>query len=574
MARSPWLRVLSLAHRAHRIARQAGVPVDEVVARKLEATKGARDGGLRRREVLKAAGLVGALPLLKACPPPEPPLGDKQTVGIVGAGMAGLHCAHRLKQLGITATIYEAQSRLGGRMFSDRTTFAPQHCELGGELIDTGHVTMLDLATELDIALLDYRDDDPALDEVVAFFNGGKVALADILTAYGPIAARIDADLATIGGDGFVYYNEHNNGEALDAQSIKSWFDALVDDGTIAADNIARQLFEVAYNIEYGRETDEQSVLNMHFLTSTSTDELALFGDSDERFHTRDGNDTFITKLAAKLDGQIETERKLTKIAQRSDGRITLSFEQGDDVTHDHVVLALPFTMLREVDMSGVTLSDAKAKAIAELGYGTNAKLMVGFDARAWRTGTPGSNGETFTDLGYQSTWETSRLQDGDAGIITNFTGGDAGVAAGDGTPDDQAASFLGQFEQVFPGVADVANGKVARFHWPTNPFVKASYACYLVGQYTTITGSEAEPEGNLHFCGEHTSLDAQGYMEGAALTGAAIADEVAEALGVDASAFVSEVERALTVETAETRILRRARTVRARRRWKQRALV
>ena len=51
--------------------------------------------------------------------------------------------------------------------------------------------------------------------------------------------------------------------------------------------------------------------------------------------------------------------------------------------------------------------------------------------------------------------------------------------------------------------------------HWPTYPLTMGSYSAYKVGQYTKFAGAEAERFGNLHFCGEHTSLDAQGYMEG-----------------------------------------------------------
>ena len=39
--------------------------------------------------------------------------------------------------------------------------------------------------------------------------------------------------------------------------------------------------------------------------------------------------------------------------------------------------------------------------------------------------------------------------------------------------------------------------------------------------------------EGNLHFAGEHTSLDFQGWMEGAAETGAFVAAEVLNDLGI-----------------------------------------
>jgi monoamine oxidase len=37
----------------------------------------------------------------------------------------------------------------------------------------------------------------------------------------------------------------------------------------------------------------------------------------------------------------------------------------------------------------------------------------------------------------------------------------------------------------------------------------------------------EFEPVGNIHFAGEHTSLDSQGYMEGGAETGKRAAQAV-----------------------------------------------
>jgi monoamine oxidase len=547
--RSPLVRLLRRLHRQHRQSLGAASSTGSAVS--------------RRAFLAGSATLTAAA----ACPTPTPPPASPQ-VAIVGGGLAGLSCAHRLAGLGLdNVVVFEAQNRLGGRVLSDRATFGPLHCELGGELIDTGHETMFDLVDEFGLGLIDYNDDDDALDSIVAFFGGARVDVAALLAAYAPIAARIDADLATISGDGFVTYDAPNDGEALDNLSIRAWFDGLVADGVIDADNIARRLFEVAYNIEYGRETNEQSALNMLFLTSTSTTDLALFGDSDELFKIAGGNDAIVTALAAGKD--IETERKLTAVRRNAAGRFVLSFERGGDVDADHVVLALPFTMLREVDLdASLDLSRPKRDAIAQLGYGTNSKLMLGFASRFWRNGQGDntSNGETYSDTGYQATWETSRLQEGTEGVLTNFTGGLRGAAAGDGSPAERAAEFLAEFETIFPGVTADHNGKLARFHWPTNAFVKASYSCYLPGQYSTIAGAEgeAEADGTLHFCGEHTSLDFQGYMEGAALSGAVSAVAIAEAAGVD-------VDGQALAATPAARTLSRARTVRQHRRLRRR---
>jgi monoamine oxidase len=540
MPRSALSRLLVRIEQAAHLSKRDDVPLD-VAWRGLE-----RPRGLRRRDVLKAAGMLAAAPLLKACPEPTAPPGQTR-VAVVGGGMAGLHCAYRLKNLGIAATVFEAQSRLGGRMLTDRQTFAApdaQHCELGGELIDTPHETMFDLKEELGLTFYDYSTDAGVATDSV-FFDGHDVPIADVLAAFAPLAGRFESDMLAAESD-------EDRFAALDALSIRDYFDALVDDGLVAADNIALRLLDVAYTIEYGRDIDEQSALNLLYLVGTSTERLELFGASDELFHTVEGNDAFISGLAAKLEGQIATGKQLVKIKTEADGRQTLSFSDGESASFDEVVMALPFSVLREVDLTEAQLSDDKRTAIDTLGYGTNAKLMLGFSSRPWRE-SYGSNGSSYSDLAYQATWETSRLQPGTSGILTNYLGGARGLAVGDGTPEAAAATAVAQLEQVWPGMDAAFNGKVARFHWPTNPFVKASYACYLPGQWSAISGIEGAPEGTLKFCGEHTSIDWQGYMEGAAETGARAAIEVAESLGVG-------IGQALLAAGPEARILARAR--------------
>jgi monoamine oxidase len=142
------------------------------------------------------------------------------------------------------------------------------------------------------------------------------------------------------------------------------------------------------------------------------------------------------------------------------------------------------------------------------------------------------------TDLRFQSSWETSRLQAGASGILTNFTGGNHGLELGQGTAGEQAALFVSDLERIFPGAAARRAGmKEARFHWPTYPFTKGSYAGYLPGQWTAFRGAEGESVGRLHFAGEHCSLEAQGFMEGGCETGEAAARAVLADLQLPAAA-------------------------------------
>jgi monoamine oxidase len=213
-------------------------------------------------------------------------------------------------------------------------------------------------------------------------------------------------------------------------------------------------------------------------------------------------------------------------------GTVTLTFRQGKRTTTqtaDKVVLALPFSILRSsVDFSGAGFKPLKQTAIRELGMGTNAKLHVQFTDRHWQG--LGCNGETFADRGYQNTWEESRAQAGRSGILVNYTGGSVGASFGSGSPASRARQFLAQLEPVLPGITAKWNGRATVDFWLGNPWTKGSYSFWKVGQYTSFAGVEREPEGNVHFAGEHTSVDFQGYLNGAVETGQRAAQELLSA--------------------------------------------
>ncbi|MEZ4365242.1 MAG: NAD(P)/FAD-dependent oxidoreductase [Kofleriaceae bacterium] len=509
MARTPIFRALRrVLATAHRRGRAAPGPAD-----------------VSRREFLGATAAVAALvPLASACG------GDDEArplIAIVGGGIAGLHCAHRLAEAGVTATVYEASARAGGRMSTARGLLADgQLVELGGELIDTGHATMMALAAEFSLAL----DDLAVLDADVAadtfHFDGAVVSAEALVTAFTPVAALMASTVTAAEADDAEF-------ERVDALSIPAW---LEQEAGLAPTALIRRVLELAYEEEYGLPAAQQSVFNLLYLIDyDDADPFRIFGDSDERFHVHAGNDAITNALAQVLGDQVVLDHALIRVA-RDGARYALTFETpaGEvDVVADHVVFALPFSVLREVDLDDAGLSDAKREVIAELGYGTNAKLMLQFASRPWRD-PGGTSGGCITDVGaLQTTWETSRGQGGDHGVLTNFVGGERGVALGDGTAEERAAEVLPWIDTVFPGTAATyVAGSAVRQHWPTQPFTKGSYACYRVGQWA-YWGTEGQREGNLHFCGEHTSLDFQGYMEGGAETGALVAAEILDDVGL-----------------------------------------
>ena len=310
--------------------------------------------------------------------------------------------------------------------------------------------------------------------------------------------------------------------------SIVDWIEETFEDGISSR---IGQLLDVAYNIEYGAESSEQSALNLVYLLGyRGQGQFRVFGASDEKYHVAGGNDQITDRLAARLAGQITTGSELVAVKRNATGTYTLTFAQASgrkNVTADKVVLALPFSILRSssVDLSQAGFEPLKMVAIKELGMGTNSKLHLQFSSRFWRP--QGLNGETFSDTGYQNTWEVTRAQPGKSGILVDYTGGKIGASFGSGTPASRAAKFLEQVEPVLPGATKAWNGKATIDFWPGYEWTKGSYSYWKVGQYQRFAGMEGRRQGNCLFAGEHTSIDFQGYLNGAVDTGQRAAGEI-----------------------------------------------
>jgi monoamine oxidase len=461
-----------------------------------------------RREFL-AAGLAGAGAALL----PHPPLMQAATaprVLIVGAGIAGLTAAYRLQAAGIPVQVIEAAERVGGRMFSGRGIFPDEQvCEYGGEFIDSWHTRLMLLAGELDLELIDISAG--AVSGSVFYFDGELVSEMQILIESFGVINAVLADLERLRGDGDVRYDRHNGGEALDIP-LSAWLDANGVGGMI------RSLLEVGFVGEFGLEVEQQSAFNLLWSLG-SDDGAAAFADG-ARYRVAGGNDTLTSALASRLETPVMLGTRLEALRQSSSGAYTLTVEQGGsarDLSADLVLLALPFSTLRRVFLD-VELPPAKLRAINELGYGSSAKLMLGFERRIWNE--QASSGSVTTDLPFQFTWDTSRAQAGVSGILTNFTGGNAGVALGEGLAVERAAEVVAQLEPIYPGIGTAYSGQAARFNWVESPLAQGGYACYMPGQVVGLRGVEGEPVGGLYFAGEHTSLEHQGYMNGGCESG------------------------------------------------------
>jgi monoamine oxidase len=269
-----------------------------------------------------------------------------------------------------------------------------------------------------------------------------------------------------------------------------------------------------------------------------------MFGSSDQRYHVRGGNQLIPAAIANSLNTPVRLGMKMTSIALQADGTYALTFVSNGKasvVIADLVVMTIPFAVLRNLDYAKAGFDALKKTAIQELGRGQNGKLQLQFNSRYWSASGawPGnaSSGLTYTDEGYQNTWEVTRAQPGATGILVDYTGGSGTVAktaslpfttiAGDPGAANDAQTFLAHLEAVLPGGTQNWNGLATSSLPALDPNLGCSYSYWKPGQYTQFAGYERVRQGNVFFAGEHCSINFQGYMEGGATEGARAALEI-----------------------------------------------
>ncbi|WP_275955991.1 flavin monoamine oxidase family protein [Nonomuraea sediminis] len=542
MPRTSSLRALQRLAAEHHDAAKLGMPVAELRGLRADPT------GLGRRELFKRAALLG-LGVTAAAALPRPARADvvakpikPARIAIVGGGIAGLTAALTLRDAGGNPTVYEANpSRVGGRMYSQRSIWLNgQTSEIGGELIDTGHKKMLELCRRFNLPVVDFVHSGPSGAEEILRIDGKYYPRDQADADFKDIYQQLHADLV---GAGDVMWNSATpEGIALDNLSLYDWIESRVPGGHTSP---LGQFLDVAYNVEYGADSVDQSSLALVLLLGFQPNpgHFNVWGLSNERYHVVGGNDQVPNAIAATMpSGSIQMGWKLLAVRANADGTQTLTFDNGGTtktVTADHTILTVPLPILQGLDLSRAGFDARMTNLLRDARMGYCTKLNMQFNTRPW-VGTgpwPGiSAGDSFTDESWQQVWDTTKCQPGSTGILLQYGGGSLAKALNPAGPfstdsDPYVRTLVGNVltgvEKVFPGTKAQWNGRAQLSAWHKNPYSLGAYSYWPVGYLHRYAGYEGVAQGNVHIAGEHTSYDFQGYMNGGAVEGERAANEV-----------------------------------------------
>ncbi|MEV8306461.1 NAD(P)/FAD-dependent oxidoreductase [Streptomyces flavidovirens] len=538
MSRTHLMHALRQLAAQHAAARRLRMPAAEV-------------RGSSRRELLGRAAALGlgtvlagpAVTAAQAAPARAAVQGaGAPRIAVVGAGIAGLTAALTLADAGLGCTLYEANpDRVGGRMWTQRGHWAyGQSSEIGGELIDTSHKKILELCRRFSLPTEDFLGGGPNGAEEVLWFNGTYYPREQADDDFKDVFQALHRDLQEAGE---VKWNQSTPaGTALDNMSIHEWIDSRVPGGH--SSQLGR-FIDVAYNVEYGVETTEQSALALVLLMGYQPNpgHFNVWGLSNERYHITGGNDQLPRAIARCLPADtIQMGKQLTAVRANANGTQTLTFTDAGTtttVTADHTILCVPLPVLQRLDLSAAGFDPLMTNLVRDARMGNCTKLNMQFSSRPWRGEGPWpgvSAGDCFTDSDVQQTWDTTKIQPGTGGILIQYGSGRLAKALTPGTPfatesdpyvRDLAARRSREVDAFFPGTSKAWTGKAQLSAWHRNPYALGAYSYWPVGYLHRYAGYEGTPQGNIHIGGEHCSYDFQGFMEGGATEGERAARQV-----------------------------------------------
>ena len=427
---------------------------------------------------------------------------------VLGAGLAGLSAARRLEQRGASVTVVEARDRVGGRVVTLRGAFADrQTAEGGADLIEHSQQHVLGLSRELGLETVRilrsgfgfYGPDSRGRRSIQtgsrAFSSIGK-SMAPLVREFQLVQRRWDSAV----------------GMVVARRSVAQWLDGIKAPEDLRARLRGFRGFFLA-------DPEDLSLLPV----------VEQFADWDTpgreaMYRIVGGNDRLATGLARRLRGRVLLRTIARRIAQRAAG-VSVTIEdaggQQSELSGHFVVCALPASTARDLTFDPA-LPEPQRDAIARLRYGCATRLVLQFERRFWmKVGRPRAYG---TDLPTGAVWDGNEHQRGPRGILVFLAGGRASAALqrmleqGGGRAVIRELRWMGEPSRL------VASRTIV---WENDPWAKGGYAYFDPGFDPLWREWLARPAGRILFAGEHTSVQYQGYMNGAIESGLRAAAEV-----------------------------------------------
>jgi monoamine oxidase len=420
---------------------------------------------------------------------------------VLGAGIAGLVAAHELRELGHDPLILEAQNRPGGRIHTLRCFTDDLYAEAGAMRIPRSHHLTLEWCARFGLTLRPFVMDNP---KGLVYVGGQRMT-----------AEQADADPSVLGFD----VAEHERGRTCGAL----WEAAIADERSLIAadpvagwDEIATRYDEMSLRDFLLHKGWSEGAIEMYGVLAFLESDMAnaavevlredLGGAYVDMQEIVGGSDLLPRAFARELAEHIRYGAEVDALEQDADG-VTVHFktEAGRfSERADRVICTIPFSVLRTVEAQ---FSHEKQKAIRQLNYSASTKILFQCRERVWETDDGITGGATCTDLAIRRMNYPTPNPDTPRGVLlASYTWGQDAARWGAMDEETRLEEALEDVARIHPRIREVYECG-ASYAWYDDRFAGGAFALFDPGQQGELYAAITQPEGRVHFAGEHCSL-------------------------------------------------------------------
>lgn len=444
------------------------------------------------------------------------------SVIVVGAGMSGVSAARELQSKGFHVTVLEGRSRLGGRIWSNRS---------------------LGAAVDLGASWIHETDGNPVTDLAKKF--GAKMKVTDF------------DDLETYDFDGKEISEEEAEAFEEVFKEIMEGVEKLENsqDEDISVGAVIEKVLKKHKLTQRQRRILHAQLAGMETEAAEDLEKLSLLADEDEGFDGGDvlfpgGYDQLINGLARGLTILLKHP---VKAIDYSGKKVKVATAQ-KTFESDFVVVTVPLGVLKSGDIAVKTytgcmdpchsasaktpsnairfspgLPDAKKKAIRRLGMGVLNKAALKFqvDPKDWPVESHFVSYASKSRYDYMEFLNMNKY--GSGPILVAFTGGSFARSIED-EPDSKIVKDIMKILRTIYGkdVPNPSSHVVTR--WMKDSFAGGSYSYVRVGSTFKDYDAIMQPLKNrVFFAGESTIKQYPGTVHGALLSGLREARRIAK---------------------------------------------
>ena len=449
-----------------------------------EIEKMSESKNMDRQTFLRLLGMGGPalllMPgLLSSCK--KYPLPDKRfegTVGIIGAGIAGLYAADMLQRQGISVKIYEASNRIGGRIRSVGS-WADHGMEWGAqEVLGKNHVLydllMNNAAQFVSSTIQDY-----------AWVNG--YWLNEELMKENQATKKLDEIIATLssydGADMIANLYAENQGIFGSTQHI----------------------WNARMGVQKGSSTDIMGIRGI-------ADGIQASSNGSDHLVFQNGN-WEVLLLSSFQELAVQFDTPILNIDYNAE-KVILTDTNGSTYEHDKVLVAVPHSILKNQLTFAPLLPTELRSQINAIAMRPALMVAMKFSAPFWpedarRIQIPGIWNE------FEVTGSGGRSA-GNNYLLARITGSAYQTAIDLGTGLE--AALLTELNSYFGDqVATSAFVESQRFDWGLEPWIQGAQSYSTVGTQGSRAGLTNSVEHKIYFAGEATHAEGHhGTVHGA----------------------------------------------------------